>query len=381
MNQEYRNIRDFGAVGDGMTDDTSALEQALSYEGAVFFPAGVYILKKQLRPKTSLCWFGEGNSSIVRFYPADDSRPEIRTLDDGTKLRVYENRMIFMKNGRHLEIRDMKIDANKEAFVSDACHIGASQYDYVSCLEVWGTKRVVLEGAEFTNGLIEGVYIYKTQNVQIKNCKFYENGLWQEDASGLHIDEVSSQDSNVFVSDCEFFRNGFNGLLLNNVHHAVINHIHCHHNGFDGASLWCGASECIFTDVLSHHNRSGMNFRSNFTVRLDNQNGSASSYSENNIVNNLVTFKNDFGILWGCARNLTVYGWYGRDCFTHALYYGSDDGDMTGTILGANLSPSVEEINNEYENKSQLKLTVSEDTADYALWHSMVQEKINAFGE
>ena len=128
MNQEYRNIRDFGAVGDGMTDDTSALEQALSYEGAVFFPAGVYILKKQLRPETSLCWFGEGNSSIVRFYPADDSRPEIRTLDDGTKLRVYENRMIFMKNGRHLEIRDMKIDANKEAFVSDACLFQTEKY-------------------------------------------------------------------------------------------------------------------------------------------------------------------------------------------------------------------------------------------------------------
>lgn len=44
----YLNIRDFGAVGDGIHDDTSALvaamDQAVQEEGTVYFPSGVYAI-------------------------------------------------------------------------------------------------------------------------------------------------------------------------------------------------------------------------------------------------------------------------------------------------------------------------------------------------
>lgn len=40
------NVKDFGAVGDGETDDTAAVQRALAYReahgGYVMFPAGVY---------------------------------------------------------------------------------------------------------------------------------------------------------------------------------------------------------------------------------------------------------------------------------------------------------------------------------------------------
>ncbi|MBP5640111.1 MAG: right-handed parallel beta-helix repeat-containing protein [Victivallales bacterium] len=42
MDVFYKNIRDFGAVGDGVTNDTAAIQRALDSGGAVYVPGGTY---------------------------------------------------------------------------------------------------------------------------------------------------------------------------------------------------------------------------------------------------------------------------------------------------------------------------------------------------
>ena len=45
-----RNVREFGALGDGTTDDTTAINRALEAAGLLYFPAGTYLVSDQLRP-------------------------------------------------------------------------------------------------------------------------------------------------------------------------------------------------------------------------------------------------------------------------------------------------------------------------------------------
>ncbi len=45
-----RSVKDFGAVGDGKTDDTAALNQALEGTGLLYFPIGTYLVSGQLKP-------------------------------------------------------------------------------------------------------------------------------------------------------------------------------------------------------------------------------------------------------------------------------------------------------------------------------------------
>lgn len=49
----FINVKDFGAKGDGVTDDTLALEKAFKYacekRGRIFFPAGTYPIKRTLK--------------------------------------------------------------------------------------------------------------------------------------------------------------------------------------------------------------------------------------------------------------------------------------------------------------------------------------------
>ena len=42
--QEFVSVKDFGAVGDGVTDDTTAINNALALGGCVIFPSGTYLV-------------------------------------------------------------------------------------------------------------------------------------------------------------------------------------------------------------------------------------------------------------------------------------------------------------------------------------------------
>lgn len=63
MNKNYLSARDFGAVGDGETDDTDALESlfetAFLLKKAVFFDPGTYLIRRSLLLRSGMEVFGE----------------------------------------------------------------------------------------------------------------------------------------------------------------------------------------------------------------------------------------------------------------------------------------------------------------------------------
>jgi len=64
------NVKDFGATGDGSTDDTPALKRALlAAEKAapctLTFPAGTYVVNDSLQPPADVSWLGEGRDRSI----------------------------------------------------------------------------------------------------------------------------------------------------------------------------------------------------------------------------------------------------------------------------------------------------------------------------
>ena len=55
--ETWRNVRDFGALGNGVADDTAALQQALDQCDTVYLPQGMYLIRDTLRMR-------EGNALI-----------------------------------------------------------------------------------------------------------------------------------------------------------------------------------------------------------------------------------------------------------------------------------------------------------------------------
>lgn len=63
---DFVSVKDFGAVGDGLTDDTLAFQMALTHHASVFVPSGVYILSAPITLRDGQSLYGAGDSSELR---------------------------------------------------------------------------------------------------------------------------------------------------------------------------------------------------------------------------------------------------------------------------------------------------------------------------
>jgi hypothetical protein len=63
------NVRDFGAKGDGVTDDTAAFRNALHGGGVLFVPEGRYRITDQLQLESNTVMHGEDQNKTVLFFP------------------------------------------------------------------------------------------------------------------------------------------------------------------------------------------------------------------------------------------------------------------------------------------------------------------------
>lgn len=60
------SIKDFGAVGDGITDDTLAIQQALAAHQSVFVPNGTYLVSSPIVLDHRQTMLGAGQSAVIR---------------------------------------------------------------------------------------------------------------------------------------------------------------------------------------------------------------------------------------------------------------------------------------------------------------------------
>lgn len=58
------NVKNFGAVGDGVTDDRNAIQSALNQGGYIYFPAGIYKITDKIVPASNTYMFGHGTIHI-----------------------------------------------------------------------------------------------------------------------------------------------------------------------------------------------------------------------------------------------------------------------------------------------------------------------------
>lgn len=95
---QWASVKDFGAVGDGVTDDTEAINRALyqlycrevnpQIRRSLFFPAGVYLVNSTIIIPPFATLYGEGaDNSIIRMVTGDDSASRAYVARTGDSLQ------------------------------------------------------------------------------------------------------------------------------------------------------------------------------------------------------------------------------------------------------------------------------------------------------
>ena len=113
----YLSARDFGAVGDGVTDDTEALERLFAAAAerrlAVYFPEGTYMIRRPLTIKSGMEIYGDGHNSVLKKFPAAWHK-----LTDAINTGVYNNDVDHTIT--------VKVDGISGYHVGDHCFISYS---------------------------------------------------------------------------------------------------------------------------------------------------------------------------------------------------------------------------------------------------------------
>lgn len=71
INGDPASVLDFGATGDGVADDTAAIQAAIDASEAVYFPAGTYRVTAPIVQTQRNTLFGDGKNSIIRSSASD----------------------------------------------------------------------------------------------------------------------------------------------------------------------------------------------------------------------------------------------------------------------------------------------------------------------
>jgi parallel beta-helix repeat protein len=199
--QDCVSVKDFGALGDGTNDDTTAIQSALN-SGAlyVFVPQGTYKITSTLTIPTGVEFYGCDNSSVIS---------------------LANNASMISTTGSNIVVRNMKLNGNSSTYNNagnNAIYVNWTsiagsnlKISNVSIINIAGAGIIALasSGTASTEMWIENCNIENTgahgiiiqdyiSNVWIIGNKVKYTGLLVSDRPGI---TASRNGSNVTVAD------------------------------------------------------------------------------------------------------------------------------------------------------------------------------------
>lgn len=194
------SVKDFGAVGDGLTDDTEAFQQALTAHDFVFVPSGEYLISSSITLGEKQNLIGAGNSSILRangdgfavieFVAGKSVLSSLKIEQAETAIKLYGREAPCVAN----LVSDIVIDNVETGIVLDG-------YTDTAKPCYWNRFRNVLIERPSVNGIHfikSGAGDKPSANI-FESCRVYSLGT-DISGNGIYVKEGSNQ--NIFLN-CE----------------------------------------------------------------------------------------------------------------------------------------------------------------------------------
>jgi hypothetical protein len=203
---QYVSVKDFGAVGDGVADDTVAIQAALDAASAIYFPSGTYKVTDTLVVSTvnRQYIYGNGRSSIISYNAAANGEPLFSIGVNRDNITFERLDFVNNNNGAKNDISAFVVDGTTNTVRWLHCGfysfdrygvVGANAIYYVFeyCTFV-GISGTLTDSWAASAILATGFY----NAVTVRNCRF--STVDKAITLGSGADEGAS----VRIEDCTF---------------------------------------------------------------------------------------------------------------------------------------------------------------------------------
>ena len=240
----YANVKDYGAKGDGETDDSSAIQSCLNAfstsGGTIFFPTGTYLLKSAILFYSNQTLYFDKNAVLLQ-------GASINNL-----LRTYSESSWGGYNGVH------------DCVIYGGIFDGGSYTTNNTLVGTSHAKNIVFENCTFRNayGTWHDLEINSSYNVKVINCDFEGSRKTGANGEMLQIDGAGDSSyypwENVNIDGTVSKYIDIDSCIFHNS--TVVTGIGNHSNM---AHEFTRVHNCIFDGLTS--SRGAINFVSNMT--------------------------------------------------------------------------------------------------------------------
>lgn len=171
--EDWVNVKDFGAKGDGITDDTQAIQNAINTEATntIYFPNGNYLILSQLIIQNNKILIGNGRKSTI--------------------IINQENGNIFLSFHSNILITNIRFTSQNFDKTLKHFHENFSMMD---------SNNITFDNVIFENLNGEVISTYRTNNLVISNSYFYNAGRTTFRLAGYNGKIIN----NIISSDLDF---------------------------------------------------------------------------------------------------------------------------------------------------------------------------------
>ena len=203
INGAVVNVLDFGAIGDGTTDNTAAMAAAHATGNIVYYPAGTYLFTKLSTAITSGGILGDGPTETV-LYSTDTSSNSLMVFNG-----LWQNSS-SQQNNNAFVFRDFAVTATTSKTLGACIEITAP---IVSTVQQ-ENQITVFDNVTYRN-FATGIYFKSASFWKVLDCNFIDYRV-----AGIQVANIYNSDSgDGMITNCLFETNpvssGNAGILQN----------------------------------------------------------------------------------------------------------------------------------------------------------------------
>jgi Pectate lyase superfamily protein/Right handed beta helix region len=129
------NVKKYGAVGDGIADDTTVIQKAIDLGCSLYFPAGTYKVNG-LNLRSNCTYYGDGESSVIKLFQKTYSREEVSSSQSNISFNLNGLQNVKINNLRFICPTSKSKNSPATEYTNIAINIDSSKNCQIKSLTI-----------------------------------------------------------------------------------------------------------------------------------------------------------------------------------------------------------------------------------------------------